>query len=116
MLAVQGHQPSQEEWQTEISLGLSGRRLTRNQDTSRGDKDEGAGVITLNPSFTLSMSTKKSDGCLNTKGCTVDKTCLVTTDIRESASITWPDIPAGLPKKEWTWLYVLQMVSGEILS
>jgi hypothetical protein len=64
----------------------------------------------------LSMSTKRSDDCLNTEGCIGDKTCLVTNDIRKSVSVTWPDISAELPKKEWTWLYVLQMVSGEILS
>jgi hypothetical protein len=61
------------------------------------------------------MSTKRSDGCLNTEDWIGGKTCLVTTDIRESVSITWPDVPAGLPKKKSTQLYVLQMVSGEIL-
>jgi hypothetical protein len=92
-----------------------GRRLTRTHDTSKGGEDEGASIITLTPSFMLGMSTKRSDDCLNTEGWIGDETWLVTTEIRESVSITWPDVPAGLPKKKSTQLYVLQMVSGEIL-
>jgi hypothetical protein len=63
---------------------------------------------------TLGMSTKSNDS-LNDEDKIRDTPCLMTIRTGSSVTTARPDITAGLPKRELTWLYVLQMVSRETL-
>jgi hypothetical protein len=65
----------------------------------------------LPPYYTLSVSTSKDDDSLNTAGHVGGKSCFMAID----TVIARPDITAGLPERELTRLYVLQMISGETL-
>jgi hypothetical protein len=64
------------------------------------------------PHYTLSMSTRKDDDRLNTKGWIADKACLMTVDTGASVMIGRPDITVGLLGRELTRPYILQMASG----
>jgi hypothetical protein len=70
--------------------------------------------LLLPPCYTLSVLTRKDDSP-NAEGWIGDKSCLVTIDSGASVAIAAPDISAGVPKRELTRLYVLEMVSGEML-
>jgi hypothetical protein len=71
--------------------------------------------LLLPPCYTLCVLTTKDDDSLNTEGWIGDKSCLVTIDSGASVATARPDISAGMPKRELTRLYVLEMVSGEML-
>jgi hypothetical protein len=57
----------------------------------------------------------KSNDSLNAKGWIGNKSCLVTINTRTSMIIAQPNITIGLPDRQQTWPYVLQMASGETL-
>jgi hypothetical protein len=61
----------------------------------------------------LHTPARKGDDSLNVEEQTGDKSCLATIDTRASVTIVRQDITAGLPEREQTWPYVLQMESGK---
>jgi hypothetical protein len=67
----------------------------------------------LAPRITTSTLTKSNDS-LNTKGWIGNKSCLVIIT-RTSMSIARPNITTGLPDRQQTWPYILQMASGKTL-
>jgi predicted aspartyl protease len=61
------------------------------------------------------MSARKGNDSLNMEGQIGDKSCLMTIDTGASVTIVRLDITAGLPVRELTRPYVLQMLSGKTL-
>lgn len=90
------------------------RRCEGARGISRGQCQEGAGVITPGPSCHNQHTDEEQQQC-NTKGWIGNKSCLVTVNTRASMSIARPNITIGLPDRQQTWPYVLQMTSGETL-
>jgi hypothetical protein len=60
--------------------------------------------------YTLCVLTMKDNDSLNTMGWIGDKSCLLTTDSGASMATARPDINAGIPKRELTRLYVLELI------
>jgi hypothetical protein len=68
----------------------------------------------LPPHYTPNILVREGDDSLNAEG---NKSCLMTIDTRASVTITRPNITAGLPERELTGPYILQMTSGgDLLS
>jgi hypothetical protein len=59
------------------------------------------------------MLVREGDDSLNAEG---NKSCLMTIDTRASVTIARPDINAGLPERELTGPYILQMTSEGTFS
>jgi hypothetical protein len=61
------------------------------------------------------MSEKHDHDSVNAKVWMADKLCLVTIATEASVMLAIPVIATGLPERDLTTPYVLQMASGEIL-
>jgi hypothetical protein len=66
-------------------------------------------------SHTLSIFVRQGDDIINVEGQIRGKSCLMTTDTGASVVIARPDSTAGVPKRELTWPYFLQLAMGETL-
>jgi hypothetical protein len=59
------------------------------------------------------MLARRNGDSRNIKGRIVDKSCCMTIYTGPSLTIIKPDITPGLPEREQTWPYILQMASEE---
>jgi predicted aspartyl protease len=67
------------------------------------------------PRFTVKVLAEWAKGRLTADGWIQEKPCRVTIDTGAPATVTRPDIVAGLPERELSRPYVLQMASGETI-
>jgi hypothetical protein len=97
--------------QKDFQEGGQSRTKERVQDSKRK-----APVPSFPPSrCTLDVSTRKCDNSLNAEEWIEDIPCIVIIENGASGTKTKPDITPGLPKRELTKPYFLQMSAGKTL-
>jgi hypothetical protein len=98
------------------SEGLSGRRSVGPGKGIEEDANTVPVSSLSHPPRTLSILVRQGDDSLNVEGQIGGKSCLMTTDTGASVVIARPDITVGVPKRELTWPYFLQLALGETFT
>jgi hypothetical protein len=94
---------------------LARRKSAKVTEMGRETMKKAPVQLFLPPRYTLGVSQKHGHDSMNTQVGIGDKSCLIHTDTEASVTIAIPDITTGLPERDLTTSYVLQMASGETL-